>query len=100
MREVMPRTNSEQAGAPLDDGWVRAIWLRIEKDSNCGVIYRQGHHYLVQSDNQIDLLIAENGRLVHTASVNDVRSFEEVVAPPSLDSPDNPVDGPKNDEIF
>jgi hypothetical protein len=51
-------------------------------------------------ENQIDLLTVENGRLFHTASVNDVRSFEEVVAPPSLDSPDNPVDGPKNDEIF
>ena len=100
MREVMPRTNSEQSGAPLGDGWVRAIWLRIEKDSNCGVIYRQCHHYLVQAENQIDLLTVENGRLFHTASVNDVRSYEEVIAPPSLEQPDNPVDGPKNDEIF
>jgi hypothetical protein len=82
--------NLEQPGGPLSTGYVSPIWLRIEKDSNLGIYYRQCHYYKVGENNMLDLYVVENGRLVATASFNDIRFVEEVSYVPSEPSPETP----------
>ena len=94
MRETTPRMNLEQPGSPLSTGYVNPIWLRIEKDSNLGIYYRQCHAYRVGDNNTLDLLTVENNRLVITTAFNDVRFVEEVSYVPSEPTPETPPAAP------
>lgn len=59
---------------------VRPYWVKIH-GHNSIEIRKQCHFHITGSDNTVDLFTVENGRLIRTASFNDVTSVQEADPP-------------------